>query len=210
MAGIPPKPPLSLACAWPLQITHCFHSSQGRPHDSHVAVEETEVQIKALYPQGAPASRQWDSTVGQALTSLAWSLVLLFWPHGPSSTLIPDRDFKTPHLYFPDSQAFSSYLLPLGKNLTHHHGPVAAPSSVSSSPTPSLPSLLSPVSFPWCCTEKQQSIPPIKLLFIRDGSQLQTTDIWGQRILCCRGLSLCLVHWQNVSSTQTHHIYDES
>lgn len=101
------------------------------------------MQTKALLPQGASASHQWGSTMRQALTSLAWPLILLFWPHGPFSTLIPDRDFKTPSLlYFPDSHAFSSYLLPLGKNPTHHHGPTEL-CGLQSHPLPSIPALTS-------------------------------------------------------------------
>lgn len=116
MARIPSKPPLSLVFAWPLQFTHNLHSSQGR----------LMLPLKKLRPR----SRHCIPRAPQPVSSGVYHgpgpdvLVLLFWPHGPFSTLTPDQSFKTPpNLSFPDSYTFGNCLLPLGKNLTHHQGP---------------------------------------------------------------------------------------
>ena len=96
MARIPSKPPLFLAFARPLQFTYHFHDSRGRLRALMLPLETLRPQTKAVHAQGLPAGRHWSSTVVQALTSLAWPPVLLFWRHHPFSPVIPDRGFKTP------------------------------------------------------------------------------------------------------------------
>lgn len=102
---------------------HCFHSSQGRPHYSHVANEETEPQSGHCTPRVTQPVRSG---------SLPWFRPRHLWPgpwsYGSGPMVHSQHQYQSKaskHLLtcLPDSRAFSGSMLSRGKNLTHCHGP---------------------------------------------------------------------------------------